>query len=72
MIELIYKLENQVFLDIKERIEDLSLAYKLEKDTKIKKLSLKDGDLIYEGDKAINLHIDQLEKDIRKWWYCDC
>ena len=72
MIKLIYKLENQKLSDIKDRIEDLSLAYKLEKDEKVKKISLKDGDLIYEGSTAVNKHIDQLEKDIRKWWYCDC
>lgn len=72
MIKLIYKLENQKLTDIKDRIEDLSLAYKLEKNEKVKTVSLEDGDLIYEGDRAVNNHIDQLEKDIRKWWYCDC
>ncbi len=72
MIKLIYKLENQKFLDIKERIEGLSLAFKLEKDKTVKKVSLQDGDLIYEGPRSINHHLDQLEVDLRKWWYCDC
>lgn len=72
MIKLVYKLENQKFLDIKERIEGLSLAYKLEKDKTAKKVLLKDGELIYEGPKSINDHLDQLELDLRKWWYCDC
>ena len=72
MIKLSYKLENQKFLDIKERIDSLSLAYELKKDKSLKKISLKDGDTIFEGEKSINDHIDKLEIELRKWWYCDC
>ncbi len=72
MIKLLYKLENQNLIDIKERFESLALAYKIEKDDTIEHVSLVDGDLTYEGIKAINAQIDQLEIDLKKWWYCDC
>lgn len=58
--------------DIKDRLSDLSLAYNIKTDFKIIEPTLFDGRQYFEGIKAINNYIDQLEREQQNWFYCNC
>lgn len=72
MVTLFYQTEDQSILDVKERLKDLSLAYKAESSIDMDIPYATEGDQRFEGIKAINEFIDLLASESHNWWYCDC
>lgn len=57
---------------IEDRLNKLTLAYKLVQDNTSKYPALIDGSKIYSGLKSMNEYIDKLDNEKGQWYYCSC
>ncbi len=72
MINLKYAEENQQFLDIKERMKDLSLAFSHSQNTIQEHIVLEENEVQIKGYENIWKYLDQLEEELKSWYYCAC
>lgn len=70
-MQLKYKSLNNQVQEIEDELKRLSLAYKVEQNDAIEDITLID-DATYIGKEAIHDKINDLEKELKSWWYCAC
>ncbi|MFT4565309.1 MAG: hypothetical protein ACI9FN_000262 [Saprospiraceae bacterium] len=58
--------------EIRNRLEDLSLAYKIEKVDTASETSLMYSGASWAEREAILEHLNQTEEELKKWHYCNC
>ncbi|MEL6718583.1 MAG: hypothetical protein AAFO82_21755 [Bacteroidota bacterium] len=74
MITITYstKLSNTLLSEVEERLQNLALAYQKEKQENVEEqISLQD-DKVYLGKQAVMDKLEDLEREMKSWWYCDC
>jgi len=72
MITLKYTTRNQQVEEVEERLRELSLAFASETTSGLQQLQLVDGLHQVDGFPAIQNHLEELSKELHKWYYCDC
>lgn len=72
MIILQYAEPNQQVLELEERLKELSLAFRSEVQPTLGQLRLIDGQQKISGFDAIQVHLDELSKELHQWYYCNC
>lgn len=72
MITLYYSKKTAGVTQLEERLIEMSLGYKIKEKGKISTVELRDGDQRYKGFVAIHKHLDEVQGELKKWWYCNC
>ena len=57
---------------IEERLAELVVAHQIQTDEQLKAPVLEDGTRMLEGTQAIHHHLDELQGELKQWWYCAC
>jgi len=70
-MKLHYNSEKANHIEIKERMDSLTLAYEV-LDSKNEQAVLEDGKLSYKGDLEITKHLDDVAGELHSWYYCNC
>lgn len=71
MIHLLSPAQHTDLPEVRERLEQLSLAYRWEEST-IEEITLQDGQQLIKGKSAILAFLDQLAGELQQWYYCSC
>ncbi len=72
MIYIFYSKEDEAVLDIRDKLVDLSLAFKIEKSEDAEDILLQEGKTIKTGYEDINEHLDEIARELDQWWHCYC
>jgi hypothetical protein len=72
MITLYFQEHDDTARSVIDRLETLSLAFGREILAENRSIHLMDDDLVVNGVHDINQYLDQLEKELRQWHYCNC
>lgn len=64
--------KNKEVREVESRLEEMSLAFKLEKDDALDTVVLEEDNTKYSGLKAINEYLEKLNGELKSWYYCDC
>ena len=68
MVTLIGKKTSKKFLEIQEKLDNFSVSYQMKYTSD--KPYLTDGDKEFKGDKKITAYLDELEQELKQWYYC--
>jgi len=66
-----FSVEDKLFNEIKDRFEELSLAYKVERCEELPEIILRHSEQRWSGT-SIFEHLNQTEAELRHWHYCNC
>lgn len=72
MICIFYSKEDEAVLDIRDKLVDLSLAFKMEQSEDTEDILLQEGKIIKTGYEDITAHLDEIARELDQWWYCYC
>jgi len=74
MLTVIYSTSTPVSLrsEVEERLQNLALAYRKEEKEQLEgQIALQD-DKEYVGKEAVMSKLEDLEQEMKTWWYCAC
>lgn len=72
MIELKVPLNNGKYIVLTEKLENLSVPYKIESDDKIEEPILTEGTKCYSGYEEILKFLEEEEIFVKQWYECRC
>ena len=72
MICIFYSKEDEALLDIRDKLVDLSLAFKMEKSKDAEDILLQEGKTIKTGYEDVNEYLDEIARELDQWWHCYC
>lgn len=72
MLLLKYHKTDATATAIKERLQEMTLAFQEEQQKQKKTISLSDDTQSFEGLEAIQAYLDDVQKDLKGWYYCNC
>ena len=72
MYTIQYHSEDSLMQEIKSRLEDLSLAYKIEQLADHRSTSLIYSGTTWTEKESIFEHLNQTEEELKRWHYCNC
>ena len=58
--------------EVISRLRRMSLAYEFISDEKVDQPLLTDGNVTHRGLRQILSFLDELESELKSWYYCDC
>ncbi|MEZ4884051.1 MAG: hypothetical protein R3E32_04860 [Chitinophagales bacterium] len=67
---LIYQTQTEDVLEIEEKLEELSLAFKTEQVANTELPTLLEGENVIEGKEAIFIYLEELKGELFKSYYC--
>ncbi|MDA9774364.1 hypothetical protein N9B82_05345 [Saprospiraceae bacterium] len=68
MVTLIGKKTSKKFLEIQEKLDNFSVSYQMKYTSDTPYLT--DGEKEFKGDKKINAYLEELEQELKQWYYC--
>jgi hypothetical protein len=71
VIRITYSNNHPGWPDIRERLEQMSLAYR-HQTVESEDIQLEDGEKQISGSQAIHRYLDQLAEELHQWYYCSC
>lgn len=72
MITITYSKEDTALRHVLEKIISLSLAHQTVLEPTIAAIQLADGCVTVQGEAAIQQYLEELEGELRHWYYCSC
>lgn len=72
MYILKFSKKNKEATQLEERLGQMSLAFKTELNSDLNEIVLAEGQKEVIGFKNINAHLDELNKELHNWYYCNC
>lgn len=72
MITLLFREETPKVVEIKQRLDELSLAYRAKLVAEGPDLQLQDGTKTLDQESEIIQYIDSLSGELHQWYYCNC
>ncbi|HMQ46470.1 MAG TPA: hypothetical protein PKA00_02660 [Saprospiraceae bacterium] len=71
MLIFTYTATNPQVREIIEKLEQLSLAHQVIQEDGIG-LRLQEGNKVLVGFESIKTHLEELEGELKRWYYCGC
>lgn len=71
-MKLIYNCNNVEHLEIKEKMDDLTLAFEKKESSDISEIVFEDGKEILAGIEAVTKRLEEIESELHQWYYCNC
>ena len=72
MIVIRYNKKSEGINLIEERLKEMVLGHKLELMKNAKEVVLIEGKEKIEGFAGIHKYLDEIQGELKQWWYCDC
>ncbi len=72
MITLQYSKYTAEIEFLESRLKEMALTYKIEQVKALPQPNFDDGTTRVEGIKNIKEQLNQLEGELKDWWYCSC
>lgn len=72
MLTLKYQSETTDVKAVKERLEELSLAFQTISTQENDLIVLADSQKEYIGKASILKYLEELQEELKKWYYCNC
>lgn len=72
MIIISYPAEDKALDQITEKLQELSLAFQTEASSGLADIQLEDGLRTVVGKVDILEYLDQLQGELKQWYYCSC
>lgn len=67
-----YSVEDILLKEIQSKLEDLSLAFKVEVQPNLSNPILRNSENIWTERETIFAHLNQTEEELKRWHYCNC
>lgn len=68
MLTLIGKKSSSHFIEIQKKLDELTLSYHMKYTND--RPYLQDGEIEVKGKEEIKKYIDELEEELKRWYYC--
>ena len=72
MFILKYAEQDALAKEVEQKLQELSLSFKIQKEATLSETTLVDGDHILTGQADIMQHLEDLSGELFTWYYCDC
>jgi hypothetical protein len=72
MYTLKYATAGKEVNEIIDRFKQLSLAFQVEESADFEELRLQEGQQTIIGLENIKAHLEELSRELHRWYYCDC
>ncbi len=71
-MQLMYAIQDDHYEEITERLTSLCLAYEIKVVPQATEPMLTDGSVTARGKEAIMQYLDDLQEELKSWYYCGC
>ena len=72
MITLRFATRSEEIDQVEERLKEMVLGYEIKKSKKYQTVELVEGDERIIGIVAIQKYLDDIQGELKNWWYCEC
>ena len=72
MIKVLYPEENENVREIRDRLVDLSLAFKMVHHPDLRDIQVEEGKKVKTGMEEINVLLDEIALEMDQWGHCHC